>query len=94
LFVFYAADIPAICEGAHTTAWGRPQLGSPLMPQHDRLIPENARCSHCSGSGWTPWSAAEEPGGSKWVVCRECLGTGRTDKKGRKRIKPEDSAEG
>jgi DnaJ-class molecular chaperone len=64
------------------------------MPQHDRLIPENARCSVCDGSGWTSWSAPEASGEAKWVICRECLGTGRIDKKGRKRLKPDDSADG
>ena len=61
------------------------------MPQHDKRIPENARCSTCEGSGWKLWSAPDEPDGTKWIVCRECLGTGRTDKSGRKRQKPEDS---
>jgi hypothetical protein len=67
------------------------------MPQHDKRIPENARCSFCSGAGWTLWSPpktdeelAEEP---RLVICRECLGTGRTDKKGRKRQKPEDPSD-
>jgi len=68
------------------------------MPQHDKRIPENARCSTCAGSGWTSWSAPEtEEGGSeppKWIICRECLGTGRTDKKGRKRQKPDDPSDG
>ena len=59
------------------------------MPLHDKAIPPNARCSHCEGAGWTWWTAPDE---AKWVVCRECLGTGRTDKKGRKRGKPEDPA--
>jgi DnaJ-class molecular chaperone len=64
------------------------------MPQHDKRIPENARCSSCAGAGWTQWSAPEMPEEAKWVICRECLGTGRTDKKGRKRRKPDDSSEG
>jgi DnaJ-class molecular chaperone len=64
------------------------------MPQHDRLIPENARCSICGGSGWTRWSQPEAPEEAKWVICRECLGTGRTDMKGRKRQKPDDSSDG
>src|SRR5271154_2682331 len=59
----------------------RPRLGSGSMPQHDKRIPENARCSTCAGSGWTSWSAPEtQEGGSeppKWIICRECLGTGR-----------------
>jgi DnaJ-class molecular chaperone len=57
------------------------------MPQSDRLIPESAKCSTCGGTGWTVW-AAEAPEEPKWVVCRACIGTGRTDQKGRKRIKP------
>jgi hypothetical protein len=66
------------------------------MPQHDKRIPENARCSICTGVGWTWWSPAETTEEAetleqpKWIVCRECLGTGRTDKSGRKRQKPED----
>jgi hypothetical protein len=63
------------------------------MPQHDKHIPENARCSICSGAGWTSWTAPETEEGeseqAKWIICRECLGTGRTDKKGRKRQKPD-----
>ncbi len=31
-------------------------------------------------------------GEGKWIVCRECIGTGRVDQKGRKRLKPEDPA--
>ena len=64
------------------------------MTQSDRHIPENARCSTCSGSGWTSWSDPEAPEGTKWVVCRDCLGTGRTDKKGRKRQRPDDASDG
>jgi DnaJ-class molecular chaperone len=68
------------------------------MPQHDKRIPENARCSICSGSGWTSWTAPETEEGlleqAKWIICRECLGTGRTDKKGRKRQKPDDPSDG
>jgi hypothetical protein len=69
------------------------------MAQSDRLIPENARCSTCSGAGWTWWTPVaiatgpapqdESPQERRWVVCRECIGTGRTDHKGRKRLKPE-----
>lgn len=62
------------------------------MPQSDRLIPESARCPHCEGAGWKWWSAevtGEAEG--KWVVCRECLGTGRSDQKGRKRQKPAEA---
>ncbi|MGP0100760.1 MAG: hypothetical protein ACLPUT_03940 [Solirubrobacteraceae bacterium] len=59
------------------------------MAQSDRQIPENARCSVCAGAGWTWWSA-EPPAESKWIVCRECIGTGRKDHKGRKRLKPSD----
>ncbi|HEX4466140.1 MAG TPA: hypothetical protein VH025_03045 [Solirubrobacteraceae bacterium] len=57
------------------------------MPQSDRQIPEKDRCQTCGGTGWTSWS--EEGSESKWIVCRECIGTGRTDKNGRKRNKPE-----
>ena len=60
------------------------------MAQSDRHIPEKERCSTCSGAGWTWWAPAGEDG--KWVVCRECIGTGRADHKGRKRQKPEDPA--
>jgi hypothetical protein len=27
-----------------------------------------------------------------WIVCRECIGTGRADHKGRKRLKPDEAA--
>ena len=57
------------------------------MAQSDRQIPEKERCQACGGAGWKPFSA--EGSDSKWVVCRECIGTGRTDKTGRKRNKPE-----
>jgi DnaJ-class molecular chaperone len=60
------------------------------MPQHDKRIPENARCATCEGSGWKLWAGPDAPEEAKWIVCRECLGTGRTDKTGRKRQKPED----
>jgi DnaJ-class molecular chaperone len=60
------------------------------MPQHDKRIPENARCSTCAGAGWKLWSAPDAPEESTWIVCRECLGSGRTDKVGRKRQKPDD----
>ena len=59
------------------------------MPLHDKQIPPNARCSHCAGSGWTWWEPGDSEGEPKWILCRECLGTGRTDKNGRKRQKPE-----
>lgn len=63
------------------------------MAQSDRLIPEGDRCKACSGAGWKWWtppaSEDEAPQESKWIVCRECIGTGRTDQKGRKRNKPE-----
>jgi len=65
------------------------------VPQRDRQIPEKARCPTCKGSGWTWWAALEEPPQEgRWVVCRECIGTGRSDHKGRKRLKPEESPEG
>jgi len=61
------------------------------MPLHDKAIPENARCPTCSGSGWTWWEASEESEReSTWIICRECRGTGRADKTGRKRNKPAD----
>jgi hypothetical protein len=57
------------------------------MAQSDRLIPEKDRCSTCTGAGWT-WFEAEPEG--KWIVCRECIGTGRADHKGRKRLRPDE----
>jgi hypothetical protein len=57
------------------------------VTQSDRLIPEKDRCSVCAGAGWT-WFEAEPEG--KWIVCRECIGTGRTDHKGRKRLRPDE----
>ena len=60
------------------------------MTQSDRAIPDADKCPKCSGSGFTWWVSDEEPGvEGKWIVCRECLGTGRKDGKGRKRQKPE-----
>ena len=53
------------------------------MAQSDRHINEKDRCATCAGSGWTAWEG-------KWVVCRECIGTGRKDHKGRKRQKPDE----
>jgi hypothetical protein len=74
------------------------------MAQSDRLIPEGDRCKTCSGAGWKWWTPPasatgpapqdEAPQESKWIVCRECIGTGRTDQKGRKRIKPDVPAGG
>jgi hypothetical protein len=61
------------------------------MAQSDRHIPEKERCSTCGGAGWT-WYDAEAEG--KWIVCRECIGTGRADHKGRKRLKPDEAAAG
>lgn len=61
------------------------------MAQGDRQIAEKDRCPVCRGAGWTWWTP-EGGGEGKWIVCRECIGTGRTDQKGRKRLKPEDSA--
>jgi|NGEPerStandDraft_6_1074524.scaffolds.fasta_scaffold346328_2 hypothetical protein len=58
------------------------------MAQSDRQIHEKDRCKACGGAGWTWWSPESEPEG-RWIVCRECIGTGRTDQKGRKRLKPE-----
>jgi hypothetical protein len=31
------------------------------------------------------------PDTGKWIVCRECIGTGRIDHKGRKRQKPAEA---
>lgn len=59
------------------------------MTQSDRLIAEKDRCQTCQGAGWTWWSAEGDPEG-RWVVCRECIGTGRADRRGRKRLKPDD----
>jgi DnaJ-class molecular chaperone len=56
------------------------------MAQSDRHIPEKDRCSSCKGAGWT-WFVTEPEG--TWIVCRECIGTGRADQKGRKRLKPD-----
>jgi hypothetical protein len=68
------------------------------MTQADRQIPEKDRCSACKGAGWTWWLPEAEPEGpepeGKWIVCRACIGTGRTDEKGRKRQRPEDAGEG
>jgi hypothetical protein len=63
------------------------------MAQADRQIPEKDRCLACKGGGWTWWSPEAEPEGA-WIVCRECIGTGRTDQKGRKRQKPDESPNG
>jgi DnaJ-class molecular chaperone len=63
------------------------------MAQSDRQIPEKDRCKTCQGAGWTWWTPeAEEEG--RWIVCRECIGTGRIDQNGRKRLKPEESPDG
>jgi hypothetical protein len=63
------------------------------MTQADRQIPANDRCKACGGAGWTWWSPDTEQEG-KWIVCRDCIGTGRSDQKGRKRQKPDESPEG
>jgi DnaJ-class molecular chaperone len=61
------------------------------MAQSDRRIDEKDRCSTCNGSGWKWWSAdAAAAQEGKWIVCRECIGTGRSDQKGRKRQMPAD----
>jgi DnaJ-class molecular chaperone len=57
------------------------------MPQGDRHIDEKDRCAQCDGVGWRWWTDSEP---SKWITCNVCLGTGRTDQKGRKRQKPEE----
>jgi hypothetical protein len=60
------------------------------MGQKDRLIQAQDQCSTCGGSGWTWWTAdVPPPQEGKWIVCRGCIGTGRTDQKGRKRHKPD-----
>jgi DnaJ-class molecular chaperone len=60
------------------------------MPQSDRHIAEADRCSTCAGVGWKWFPADSETGQEgRWVVCRECIGTGRTDHKGRKRVMPD-----
>jgi DnaJ-class molecular chaperone len=59
------------------------------MGMSDRAIAEQDRCKVCAGTGWTWWTEnVPPPEKGKWVVCRECIGTGRTDHKGRKRQKP------
>lgn len=58
------------------------------MTQSDRQIAEKDRCTACAGAGWTWWEPEAEPEG-RWIVCRECIGTGRTDQKGRKRQRPD-----
>ncbi len=63
------------------------------MTQADRHIPEKDRCQACKGAGWKWWLPEEEPEG-KWIVCRDCIGTGRTDQTGRKRQKPDAPADG
>jgi hypothetical protein len=60
------------------------------MAQSDRLVPDNVRCPDCDAAGWKQWSSEEAPGEKKWIVCTACLGTGRTDQKGRKRQRPAD----
>jgi DnaJ-class molecular chaperone len=57
------------------------------VTQSDRHIAEKDRCSTCNGVGWTWWSA-QPPEEGKWITCRGCIGTGRTDQKGRKRQRP------
>jgi DnaJ-class molecular chaperone len=59
------------------------------MTQSDRAIAEKDRCATCSGAGWT-WFEGEPEG--RWIVCRDCIGTGRVDQKGRKRLRPDDAA--
>jgi DnaJ-class molecular chaperone len=61
------------------------------MTQKDKRIPDNMRCPVCDGAGWTPHAASvEPPEPAKWIVCRECIGTGRTDSTGRKRQQPSE----
>ncbi len=62
------------------------------MAQSDRRIEEKDRCSACAGAGWTWFAANAETGAEgRWIVCRACIGTGRTDQKGRKRQMPAES---
>lgn len=63
------------------------------VAQADTQIAEKDRCSACKGAGWTWWSPEADLEG-RWIVCRECIGTGRSDQKGRKRHRPEDPASG
>ncbi len=58
------------------------------MAPGDRRIFETDRCTACSGSGWTWWSPTQPHEDGKWVVCRGCLGTGRTDQTGEKQPHP------
>ena len=67
------------------------RLYSGPMAQSDRHIPEADRCPTCAGAGWNWWSAGESPQEAKWITCRDCLGTGRRDEKGRKREKPAEA---
>jgi DnaJ-class molecular chaperone len=61
------------------------------MTQSDRAIPEKDRCPTCAGAGWTLFEDEPE---SRWIVCRDCIGTGRTAQQGRKRIRPDEVAGG
>jgi hypothetical protein len=61
------------------------------VAQSDRLIQEKDRCLTCAGAGWV-WHEGQPDGA--WIVCRECIGTGRRDHKGRKRLKPDDPPAG
>jgi len=58
------------------------------MGQSDRKIDKKDQCTTCEGVGWVQ-SASGVPGGANWVVCRDCIGTGRTDHTGRKRKMPD-----
>jgi len=62
---------------------------------HDREIAAADRCETCDGQGWKWFDPPAESGQeSRWIVCRECFGTGRKDKKGRKRHRPDENAAG
>jgi DnaJ-class molecular chaperone len=64
------------------------------VTQSDRAIAPADRCPTCSGAGWTWWAPeTDPPQEGRWVVCRECIGTGRKDHKGRKRLQPEGPPE-
>jgi hypothetical protein len=82
---------PAVCASAAVDDLRRLVVALTPMTQTDRHIPEKERCPVCEGVGWT-WHAGEPQG--TWIVCRECIGTGRGDHRGRKRQKPEEAPGG
>jgi DnaJ-class molecular chaperone len=72
----------------HKSPANRGEVCSGVMTQGDRQIPDKDRCQTCKGAGWTWWLPEGESEG-RWIVCRDCIGTGRVDQKGRKRQKPD-----